>query len=578
MPLRGPFGAGVPSDFGLAPRAGDTKIYPTWVAQAQSAGADVILTLDQSGSGAGAFVDSSGNGHHLTPNTTIVNGTNMLGANQALADSVFDFSTGLAQATSAYDVTQALMSMGIWVKPLSLTASGSQLYNIVMSCATAGNTRGWDIGYRTNGTWTLIFAGVAVYEFATTQIATVGTRTHLMVVLRPGNIADLYLDGYRKLRISTGSMLLGSGTTLTINSYPTNGGNYQGKFEAEAAEIYRYSLTDDQVFQSFNAGITPLADVTTNLNIAAPPADATASGLVPAESMAIPAAVADATASAPAPGFTFSEPAPVANANASAPVPAFTEASNVVAPPATSTASAPTPVESMGVPAPVANAAASAPPPGITEASNAASVPATATASCPSPGFTFSVPAVVANATASSPAPVSHAAVPEGTAGLATASMPAPGFTSGNALNISAPPASATADGATPVEHMAVPMGTAALATASVAPPSFTIGGDLSIAAPPASATASMPIITSHSSVTVTFATATASIVVPKFSYGQGFAAALATASIATPSFTKTSTGPNANKPGHLISTTPGHTIRDGPGHLTPTDPGLITV
>lgn len=214
-------------------------------------GPDVYYRLDETGSG--PFVDIK-NAHNLTPNTTIVTASSLLTADPDAA-ATFDYSSGLASADIAYDLTQTTTTIEYWVKPISLTAGGAQLYNQAIGCVTATGTRGWNTGYRTNGVWSFTLAGVATYEFTTaTPIATVGVTNHVVVVL-VGTAASLYIDGAFKQTITIGAMLTGTGPGVHISGYTGLGANYQIRATIDELAIYKSALTYAQIRAHYDASL-----------------------------------------------------------------------------------------------------------------------------------------------------------------------------------------------------------------------------------------------------------------------------------------------------------------------------------
>ena len=147
--------------------------------------------------------------------------------------------------------------------------------------------------------------------------------------------------------------------------------------------------------------------------VAAPPASATTSALVPTVSVGVTvqAEAASSAASAPTPTLSIgvTVEAEAASSTASAPAPALSIAVAIQAEAASSVASAPAPTLSLGVTveAEVASATASAPAPtvGITQVVVVPVASSTASAPTPTLSITVAVEPEAASATASAPAP-----------------------------------------------------------------------------------------------------------------------------------------------------------------------------
>lgn len=223
----------------------------TYSAEVLADAPDAYYRLNQTGSGAGAFVDDA-NGHNVTPNATIVQSVSLIGEPDASA--TFDHTTAFWQASLAYDASQNPTTVEFWVNPVSLTAGGAQLYNVIAADCTSGGGRGWNAGYRTNGVWTLIYSGVAVYEFTlATPIATVGVTNHVVFVVN-GAATDLYIDGSFTQSLATGTMLTGGGAQIILGGIQLASVNYAPRAVADEIAIYKSALSAGRIAAHFSAG------------------------------------------------------------------------------------------------------------------------------------------------------------------------------------------------------------------------------------------------------------------------------------------------------------------------------------
>lgn len=197
--------------------------------------------------------DYSGNGHDLTATSAATTAASLL-ANDAEAAITWDYTTGSDQATSAYDLTQTTTTAEYWVNPVSLTASGAQIYNVVFGCSAAGGARGWTVNYRTNGTWAVSLSGVASYDFTgLTPIAAVGVTTYVGYRFR-GTSCDLFLNGVLKGTITIGAMLTGSGPVVGISGFTSGVAGYHIRAALQKAAITKGTVTSTQFALAYKRG------------------------------------------------------------------------------------------------------------------------------------------------------------------------------------------------------------------------------------------------------------------------------------------------------------------------------------
>lgn len=197
--------------------------------------------------------DYSGNGHDLTATSAATSAASLLALDSEAAIT-WDYTTGSDQATSAYDLTQATTTAEYWVNPVSLTASGAQIYNVVLGCSAAGGARGWTANYRTNGVWAVSLSGVASYDFTgLTPVAAVGVTTYAAYRFR-GTSCDLYLNGVKKGTITIGVMLTGSGPVVGISGFTSGVAGYHIRAALQKAAITKGTVTSTQIALTYKRG------------------------------------------------------------------------------------------------------------------------------------------------------------------------------------------------------------------------------------------------------------------------------------------------------------------------------------
>lgn len=206
---------------------------------------DVYYRLDETGSGAGAFVDVA-NAHNATPNATIVSSASLL-PQDADASATLDSAATFFKATTIYTVAQQPLTVEFWVKPTALSGG----FSTILSCGGAGD--GWNVAFYADGRWVFTEPGIINGFFNSSPIAAAATTQHVVFVLHGSTPwpVDLYINGVTIESVNVGTTMNATTSTLTIGEY--NGADRMRGVVDEIA-IYKATLSAGRILAHYQAG------------------------------------------------------------------------------------------------------------------------------------------------------------------------------------------------------------------------------------------------------------------------------------------------------------------------------------